>query len=248
MNSLVFCYPHLKETLTSAGCDISTIIEGDELRRRLCQKMERDLFNSTRPPRPDRPPPGHSSVSPLGPSTMANGRTAAGDIAGNSDRLPPGWELRHDSNGRPYYVDHNHRTTNWERPQVLPRGFERRFDNGRVYYVDHNTRTTRYQNVQALLCKSLYKIASWNAPDGNQYSERINMADPAAPSFHDQPSTSRGVSASGGGGTQGQAAADDDAAMGPLPENWEKRWNNSRYYFINHRTRTTQWEDPRTQG
>ena len=42
----------LKEGL--AGVDISTIVEADELRRKLRQKMERDLFNRTRPNRPDR--------------------------------------------------------------------------------------------------------------------------------------------------------------------------------------------------
>lgn len=37
--------------------------------------------------------------------------------------------------------------------------------------------------------------------------------------------------------------------LGPLPEGWEKRVEpNGRVYFVNHRNRTTQWEDPRTQG
>ncbi len=30
---------------------------------------------------------------------------------------------------------------------------------------------------------------------------------------------------------------------------WEKRVEpNGRVYFVNHKNRTTQWEDPRTQG
>lgn len=28
----------------------------------------------------------------------------------------------------------------------------------------------------------------------------------------------------------------------------EKRQDNARVYYVNHNTRTTQWEDPRTQG
>ena len=37
--------------------------------------------------------------------------------------------------------------------------------------------------------------------------------------------------------------------LGPLPEGWEKRVEpNGRVYFVNHKNRTTQWEDPRTQG
>ena len=31
--------------------------------------------------------------------------------------LPPGWEMRYDPKGRPYYLDHNNRRTTWERPQ-----------------------------------------------------------------------------------------------------------------------------------
>ncbi|ESO82890.1 hypothetical protein LOTGIDRAFT_80070, partial [Lottia gigantea] len=64
------------------------------------------------------------------------------------------WETRYDQQGRPYYVDHNTRTTTWEKPQPLPQGWERRVDQrGRVYYVDHNTRTTTWQrpNVESLI-------------------------------------------------------------------------------------------------
>jgi len=54
--------------------------------------------------------------------------------------------MRFDSFDRQYYVDHNTKSTSWERPQPLPAGWELRRDNrGRVYYVDHNTRTTTWQ-------------------------------------------------------------------------------------------------------
>uniref|UniRef100_A0AAX7UWK0 E3 ubiquitin-protein ligase n=1 Tax=Astatotilapia calliptera TaxID=8154 RepID=A0AAX7UWK0_ASTCA len=37
--------------------------------------------------------------------------------------------------------------------------------------------------------------------------------------------------------------------LGPLPQGWEKRTDsNGRVYFVHHPTRSTQWEDPRTQG
>lgn len=36
--------------------------------------------------------------------------------------------------------------------------------------------------------------------------------------------------------------------MLPLPFLLEKRQDNGRVYYVNHNTRTTQWEDPRTQG
>ncbi|KAG7160969.1 E3 ubiquitin-protein ligase Su(dx)-like [Homarus americanus] len=42
---------------------------------------------------------------------------------------------------------------------------------------------------------------------------------------------------------------DANDPLGPLPSGWEKRQEpNGRIYFVNHRNRTTQWDDPRTQG
>ena len=32
--------------------------------------------------------------------------------------LPPGWEEKKTPDGKPYYVDHNTKTTHWERPQA----------------------------------------------------------------------------------------------------------------------------------
>lgn len=37
------------------------------------------------------------------------------------------WEMRTDAHGRSYYVDHNTRTTTWERPQPLPPGLVSKF-------------------------------------------------------------------------------------------------------------------------
>ncbi|ETE56388.1 hypothetical protein L345_17901, partial [Ophiophagus hannah] len=58
------------------------------------------------------------------------------------------WEQRELPNGRVYYVDHNTKSTTWERP--LPPGWEKRVDpRGRYYFVDHNTRTTTWQRPTA---------------------------------------------------------------------------------------------------
>ena len=190
----------LKEALTSASIDISTVLEAEELRRIYCQKLERDKFDSTRP----RSQAGSSS------------NQASARVQERDPTLPPGWEQRFDPQGRRYYENHNTRTTQWERPIVLPPGWERRIDNGRVYYVDHNTQRT-----------------SWSPPQtdiAQDYSNRLNLADGLARR------QSRPVD-----------TAQDDT-LGPLPENWERRWKNNRHYFINHKTKTTQWEDPRIQG
>jgi E3 ubiquitin-protein ligase NEDD4 len=79
-------------------------------------------------------------------------------------------EMRTTSEGRPYFVDHNTRTTTWVDPRrqqristigpgstaqvqlqpvsslgPLPSGWEMRLTStGRVYFVDHNTKTTTW--------------------------------------------------------------------------------------------------------
>ncbi|VFV29872.1 nedd4-like e3 ubiquitin-protein [Lynx pardinus] len=71
------------------------------------------------------------------------------------DALPAGWEQRELPNGRVfYYVDHNTRTTTWQRPTAemiqepaLPPGWEMKYTSEGVrYFVDHNTRTTTFKD------------------------------------------------------------------------------------------------------
>ncbi|KAM3841251.1 NEDD4-like E3 ubiquitin-protein ligase WWP1 isoform 2-T3 [Vipera latastei] len=141
--------------------------------------------------------------------------------------LPPGWEQRKDPHGRTYYVDHNTRTTTWERPQPLPLGWERRVDDrGRVYYVDHNTRTTTWQRPTM---ESVRNFEQWQ-------SQR-NQLQGAMQQFNQRYLYSASM-----------LSAENDP-LGPLPPGWERRVDsNDRVYFVNHNTKTTQWEDPRTQG
>jgi len=69
------------------------------------------------------------------------------------------WELRYDQFGRRYYVDHNTRSTTWERPEPLPQGWEMRQDaRGRIYYVDHTTRSTTWQRPSS---ERLQQFSNW---------------------------------------------------------------------------------------
>ncbi|XP_075216382.1 E3 ubiquitin-protein ligase Nedd4 isoform X2 [Lycorma delicatula] len=46
--------------------------------------------------------------------------------------------------------------------------------------------------------------------------------------------------------TAARRVAGSEDELGPLPEGWEERvHNDGRIFFIDHNTRTTQWEDPR---
>ncbi|GCC22532.1 hypothetical protein chiPu_0000920 [Chiloscyllium punctatum] len=145
----------------------------------------------------------------------------------STEPLPAGWEQRKDPHGRTYYVDHNTRTTTWERPQPLPPGWERRVDDrGRVYYVDHNTRTTTWQRPTM---ESVRNFEQWQ-------SQR-NQLQGAMQQFNQRYLYSASM-----------LSAENDP-LGPLPPGWERRVDaNDRVYFVNHNTKTTQWEDPRTQG
>ncbi|OCT82378.1 NEDD4-like E3 ubiquitin-protein ligase WWP2 isoform X1 [Xenopus laevis] len=141
-----------------------------------------------------------------------------------AEGLPPGWEQRELSNGRVYYVDHNTKSTTWEKP--LPLGWEKRVDNrGRFYYVDHNTQTTTWQRPTAEYVRN---YEQWQS-QRNQMQGAMQQLNQR---FLYQPSS----------------AAPDNDPLGALPNGWEKRQDNGRVYYVNHNTRTTQWEDPRTQG
>uniref|UniRef100_A0A1Q3G2M0 HECT-type E3 ubiquitin transferase n=1 Tax=Culex tarsalis TaxID=7177 RepID=A0A1Q3G2M0_CULTA len=150
----------------------------------------------------------------------------------DDEPLPAGWEMRVDKYGRRYYVDHNTRSTYWEKPQPLPAGWEMRRDaRGRVYYVDHNTRTTTWQRPNS---ERLMHFQHWQG-------QRQHIISQGNQRFlypqHAQQSNTTSV------------PHEEDDGLGPLPDGWEKRVQpDNRVYFVNHKNRTTQWEDPRTQG
>jgi len=197
-------------------------------------------------------------------SQNANSNDSTPQVAASSDSsatrqvtpLPVGWEMRLDRQGRVYYVDHNTKTTTWERPEPLPPGWERRVDGrDRVYYVDHNTRTTTWQRPTQ---QRVQNYTDWrsnmNNIQGQQeaYNQRYLVSMPGQQLPEQQQSSANTPTQE----QQQQVVATTSSRqpgwqgnLGTLPEGWEKRVDSSnRQYFVNHNTRTTQWEDPRTQG
>ncbi|KAM8947327.1 E3 ubiquitin-protein ligase Itchy homolog isoform 1-T1 [Pelodytes ibericus] len=223
-------------------------------------------FKPNRPPRPSRPPPptphrtsitvSSNSAPPATPESnetnvppvplpqadMSNctppvsRQIAPINVDGqrmgpvNPGPLPPGWEQRVDQHGRVYFVDHVAKRTTWDRPEPLPPGWERRVDNmNRIYYVDHITRTTTWQRP------TLESVRNYE-----QWQLQRNQLQGAMQQFNQ-----RFIY-----GNQDFSAQNKEYdPLGPLPVGWEKRTDaNGRVYFVNHTTRTTQWEDPRNQG
>lgn len=177
-------------------------------------------------------------ATPLGPPATvpsSNSQTVA-DESRTEDPLPPGWEMRYDMYGRRYYVDHNTRSTSWERPQPLPPGWEMRRDGrGRIYYVDHNSRTTTWQRPNS---ERLQHFQQWQG----QRQHIVQQGNQRFLYPQQQPAPQDS-------GTSTAAVQDEDDGLGPLPSGWERRVQpDGRVYFVNHKNRTTQWEDPRTQG
>lgn len=44
---------------------------------------------------------------------------------GKNTSLPRGWEMAYTAEGKPYYIDHNTKTTHWKPPQSSGPGYSR---------------------------------------------------------------------------------------------------------------------------
>uniref|UniRef100_G3US28 HECT-type E3 ubiquitin transferase n=1 Tax=Meleagris gallopavo TaxID=9103 RepID=G3US28_MELGA len=94
--------------------------------------------------------------------------------------LPPGWEMRIAPNGRPFFIDHNSKTTTWEDPRLkfpvhlrtkaslnpndlgpLPPGWEERIHlDGRTFYIDH-TLTFFLCGIESKMDSEYYNSLKW---------------------------------------------------------------------------------------
>ncbi|CAM1501062.1 Fc.00g102240.m01.CDS01 [Cosmosporella sp. VM-42] len=134
-------------------------------------------------------------------------------------RLPAGWERREDNLGRTYYVDHNTRTTSWNRPSANGVG-ESRSDREAATQVERQ----RHQNR--------------TLPEDRTGSN--------SPTLHQQQPQQPAGSPNSNGQMMHTGAT--SPGTGELPPGWEQRWTpEGRPYFVDHNTRTTTWVDPRRQ-
>uniref|UniRef100_A0AAG5CX39 E3 ubiquitin-protein ligase n=1 Tax=Anopheles atroparvus TaxID=41427 RepID=A0AAG5CX39_ANOAO len=220
--------------------------------------------------------------------------------------LPPGWEVRQDPVGRTYYVNHVARTTQWERPSIVPAqpglnemvaAFQRRFhisndpDNGGSNNTSMANETASSSTATA--AQQSNTLASSTGPAGGGGVLPVSPAEPAPASPSNAPNaaglppgwavqvasngrlffidhinkttswvdprtglaspipsaSSEGTGAPGsanGATGGGRDARSSDDNLGQLPEGWEERvHSDGRTFFIDHNTRTTQWDDPR---
>ncbi|KAJ0163293.1 putative E3 ubiquitin-protein ligase hulA [Colletotrichum tanaceti] len=214
------------------------------------------------------PPPANGAAAPARQSsTLSPFEDAQG-------RLPAGWERREDNLGRTYYVDHNTRTTSWNRPTVAG-AVEQRNDREAATQVErqrHQNRTLPEDRTGANspTLQAQQAAAAQNAQ--NSTMMHTGATSPGTgelppgweqrwtpegrPYFVDHntrtttwvdPRRQQYIRMYGGQNNQnGTIQQQPVSQLGPLPSGWEMRLTNTaRVYFVDHNTKTTTWDDPR---
>ncbi|XP_033022292.1 E3 ubiquitin-protein ligase NEDD4 isoform X5 [Lacerta agilis] len=166
-------------------------------------------------------------------------------ILPTSSGLPPGWEVRKDDKGRPYYIDHNSQTTTWKKPAV-----QIGVDVGQQATAPHCSSRQQSASDDSPQQPSFQKAPEadlgllpkgWevrNAPNGRPFFIDHNTKTTTwdDPRFRIPAHMRRRTSL-------------DPADLSPLPPGWEERIHtDGRTFYINHNTKKTQWEDPRLQN
>ncbi|KAI0386687.1 HECT-domain-containing protein [Hypomontagnella monticulosa] len=183
---------------------------------------------------PNGPAPGAQMSLPIRPNganpapvngnaTQSRSSNQMSPFEDAQGRLPAGWERREDNLGRTYYVDHNTRTTSWNRPTQTGSTAEARGEREAATQVErqrHQNRTLPEDRTGA------------NSPTlQQQQPQQQSGGSPHSP----------------GQGTLMHTGA-TSPGTGELPPGWEQRWTpEGRPYFVDHNTRTTTWVDPRRQ-
>ncbi|XP_053128499.1 E3 ubiquitin-protein ligase NEDD4 isoform X2 [Hemicordylus capensis] len=155
-----------------------------------------------------------------------------------STGLPPGWEVRNDEKGRPYYIDHNSQTTTWKKP-ALQAG------------ADAGPQATAPTRQLSAPEDSRQPAASKRDPEFLPKGWEVRHAPSGRPFFidHNSKTTTWDDPRLKIPPPMRRKTSLDPADLGPLPPGWEERLHtDGRTFYINHHTKKTQWEDPRLQN
>jgi E3 ubiquitin-protein ligase NEDD4 len=169
--------------------------------------------------------PGTSAPTSVGAATAnANMRNFNPNVD-QFGALPTGWERRIDPLGRTYYVDHNTRTTTWNRPSAS------QAVNNNAH--EGETNAARDQHARRILADDLLESSNNTTSVYRNTSTSPASANPAPGGATPTPIVAGGATTAG---------------SGSLPAGWEERYTpEGRPYYVDHNTRTTTWVDPRRQ-
>jgi len=229
--------------------------------------------------------PANAAAPTTNPAAAVSGASAANNAwnAGNSNStqfdahsdeygpLPRGWERRVDQLGRTYYVDHNTRSTTWNRPSqsasannaalATTAAADRARHANRALAdemlgVDENSTRASESTVSAsrppVAAMSNETTqgggplpAGWeqrNTPEGRPYFVDHNTR---TTTWVD-PRRQQILRVMGPNGQNLTVQPQSVSQLGPLPSGWEMRLTaTARVYFVDHNTKTTTWDDPR---
>lgn len=206
--------------------------------------------------------------------TASNNNAATRNFNPHEDQygpLPDGWERRIDPLGRTYYVDHNTRTTTWNRPSAN--------QTVNTHTQDGETNAARNQHNRRILADDMLEANNSNVTragsvTGQEQPPAANVATSASgglgplPSGWEERHTLQGrpyyvdhntrtttwvdprrqtvIRVMGPNGQNSSLQPQTISQLGPLPSGWEMRLTSTaRVYFVDHNTKTTTWDDPR---
>ncbi|KAK6070254.1 E3 ubiquitin-protein ligase hulA [Seiridium cupressi] len=232
---------------------------------------------TTLPLRPNSvtaPPPASAAVNSTTQQQQPRANNQMSPFEDAQGRLPAGWERREDNLGRTYYVDHNTRTTSWNRPTQASSG-ENRGEREAATQVErqrHQNRTlpedrtgansptlqqqqqsaTQSANASTMMHTGATTPGTGELPPG--WEQRWTPE--GRPYFVDHntrtttwvdPRRQQYIRMYGGqNNANGTIQQQPVSQLGPLPSGWEMRLTNTaRVYFVDHNTKTTTWDDPR---
>lgn len=230
---------HATGTEAAPSAVVDTAVSPPEVEQ--AQPQATPAATASRPTSQTEAPPSAgtttSATSPQAPTSP--GASAANaqmrNFNPNVDQygaLAPGWERRIDPLGRTYYVDHNTRTTTWNRPSASVAANNNTQDN--------ETNAARDQHSRRILADDLLEANNNNTNNANT-SGGVNRN-----------SSTASTSPPAAGGAPPAVTAGNNATTagsGSLPNGWEERFTlEGRPYYVDHNTRTTTWVDPRRQA
>ena len=195
--------------------------------------------------------PSEAGIVSLG-QTMESNSSTQHNFNSTEDQygpLPEAWERRIDPLGRTYYIDHNTRSTTWNRPSPNDHHTqEGETDTQRPGIDGAQSGDAAVANTggDATTAARLGSLpAGWEeryTPEGRPYyvdhnTRATTWVDPRRQSI---------IRVMGPDGQSTTLQPQTISQLGPLPSGWELRLTSSaRVYFVDHNTKTTTWDDPR---